>query len=812
MPKETDRLKLPLPLGNENVTRESINGIFEKIDAGVATRESILIPAESDLNSYITEGEYYCPTNATVGTLANSPVGVAFHLTIEKHAGVVQTLTTFEPSNLQVFQRNYYVGWGPWKKVPTRDDIEEVKVYTDQKLGEIIINDASLTDKGIVQLSNAVDGTREDLAATEKAVRDAATAAETNAKNASLPRTGGDISGPLTVNSWGSISAGTSGFFLMGHNCYIHPTNNKYYYKQTHSNLGARGIIFRLGQVGVYTFETGPIPTVKDTEFTPTLVRMSTQTDYDVLFQSVSDGKAVLETAITDKGGTVLKLSGVPTYAELNRGISSIPTVEAGKFGDGKHGELVLNSTWPNKGPAIIPGEVGNNHSYMIDGLTSTSTRFENIPSTTYQDDSNKKHAFTIDLGGGFPILRRVTNISFTYRFVSATTSNSSFVIQLLWSDDNYTWSGLTSLSSNNTNWTINSLSLSNLPAGARYIKAFVYQGSSNGSVVTGEIQEIQITYENGSSFYASGGFEAIECTSFTLETGATIRYRPIRGLVIFSKGDVVIRGNMSIIKGFESGVPVIWPLMTNYGDTMLRGGAGGAGGGRLLVGSPGGRLFGGGFGEGGVGGSGYAGSNGSWPPFRSALQRNVKMISPDAGGGLGGYSDGNIESYAWGGAGGGGQSIGFTSWEKYSTYRGGKGGNCYGGGGGGGGGASDTREGYSGGDGGYAGGYFGIVCAGDLTITSQINASGGNGGVAGAGNGEGVYASSGGTGGGGAGGGVLTFFYNKNYKLTGSLLVNGGIGGAGVATAGSNYVTQAGGNGLAGTIVVKKLGGEFES
>ncbi|MEK3706734.1 tail fiber protein [Paenibacillus sp. FSL R7-0198] len=289
MPKETDRLKLPLPLGNENVTRESINGIFEKIDAGVATRESILIPAESDLNSYITEGEYYCPTNATVGTLANSPVGVAFHLTIERHAGVVQTLTTFEPNNLQVFQRNYYVGWGPWKKVPTMDEIEEVKVYTDQKLGEIVINDASLTDKGIVQLSNAVDGSREDLAATEKAVRDARIAAETNAKNASLPRTGGDISGPLTVNSWGTISSGTAGFFLMGHNCYIHPTSNKYYFKQTHSNMGARGIVFRLGQVGMYTFDTGPISTVKDAEFTPTLVQMPTQTDYDALFQSVNN-------------------------------------------------------------------------------------------------------------------------------------------------------------------------------------------------------------------------------------------------------------------------------------------------------------------------------------------------------------------------------------------------------------------------------------------------------------------------------------------------------------------------------------------
>lgn len=47
MPKETDRLKLPLPLGNENVTRESINGIFEKIDAGV--------PTQGDLDALRTE-------------------------------------------------------------------------------------------------------------------------------------------------------------------------------------------------------------------------------------------------------------------------------------------------------------------------------------------------------------------------------------------------------------------------------------------------------------------------------------------------------------------------------------------------------------------------------------------------------------------------------------------------------------------------------------------------------------------------------------------------------------------------------------
>ncbi|WP_338542041.1 phage tail protein [Paenibacillus tundrae] len=86
MPKETDRLKLPLPLGNESVTRESINGIFENIDAGVATREDL-------------------------------------------------------------------------------DTLREAVSQMD-------IPDASLTQKGKVQLSNKTDGTSEAVAATEKAVND----------------------------------------------------------------------------------------------------------------------------------------------------------------------------------------------------------------------------------------------------------------------------------------------------------------------------------------------------------------------------------------------------------------------------------------------------------------------------------------------------------------------------------------------------------------------------------------------------------------------------------------------------------------
>jgi|GEM_PF-4979730 len=107
MPKETDRLKLPLPLGNENVTRESINGIFEKIDAGVATKADL-------------------------------------------------------------------------------DALREAVSKMD-------IPDASLTQKGKVQLSSKTDGTSEAVAATEKAVRDARVVAETNSTNNSKSYTDSQV-------------------------------------------------------------------------------------------------------------------------------------------------------------------------------------------------------------------------------------------------------------------------------------------------------------------------------------------------------------------------------------------------------------------------------------------------------------------------------------------------------------------------------------------------------------------------------------------------------------------------------------------
>lgn len=189
MPQETDRLKLPLPLGNETVSRESINAVFEKIDAGVAT--------QADL-----------------------------------------------------------------------DALREAVSKMD-------IPDASLTQKGKVQLSNKTDGTSETVAATEKAVRDARAAAETSAKDASLPRTGGVMTGRLIMNQWGTFSGSSDGSVLYGSNCFLEESTFKY--ENNHSNLGARGIYMRYtGGAGpeVYMFDTGPVATTAGTSFVPTLNRI----------------------------------------------------------------------------------------------------------------------------------------------------------------------------------------------------------------------------------------------------------------------------------------------------------------------------------------------------------------------------------------------------------------------------------------------------------------------------------------------------------------------------------------------------------
>ncbi|WDQ34799.1 phage tail protein [Paenibacillus marchantiae] len=213
MPQETDRLKLPLPLGNENVTRESINGIFEKIDAGVATKADL-------------------------------------------------------------------------------DTLREAVSKMD-------IPDASLTQKGKVQLSSKTDGTSETVAATEKAVSDARVAAETNAKNVSLPRTGGSLIGDAGVLHLVGSTHVYQGFLPAG------------------TNEGRKGYL-GFGTPGGKDFTIA-------NEYGGELIfrDKSGATSLSDLKSSVSDGKASIAAAITGKG---VETSGSETFSTLSNNISKIRT------------------------------------------------------------------------------------------------------------------------------------------------------------------------------------------------------------------------------------------------------------------------------------------------------------------------------------------------------------------------------------------------------------------------------------------------------------------------------------------------------
>lgn len=86
------------------------------IEAGAMASKPIL--ASADLNNYVTPGLYHCMTNAIAATVGNVPAPAAFSLFVEKHAGVKQTFTRYEPLNPITFIRNYYDGtWGDWKQV-----------------------------------------------------------------------------------------------------------------------------------------------------------------------------------------------------------------------------------------------------------------------------------------------------------------------------------------------------------------------------------------------------------------------------------------------------------------------------------------------------------------------------------------------------------------------------------------------------------------------------------------------------------------------------------------------------------------------
>jgi hypothetical protein len=76
------------------------------------------IPAGANLNSYQDMGFYYCPMNVDAQQISNTPANSAFSLLVEKHAGVRQVFTTYNPDGWTSWARNEYSGsWGKWYKI-----------------------------------------------------------------------------------------------------------------------------------------------------------------------------------------------------------------------------------------------------------------------------------------------------------------------------------------------------------------------------------------------------------------------------------------------------------------------------------------------------------------------------------------------------------------------------------------------------------------------------------------------------------------------------------------------------------------------
>lgn len=296
----------------------------------------------------------------------------------------------------------------------------------------------------------------------------------------------------------------------------------------------------------------------------------------------------------------------------------------------------------------------------------------------------------------------------------------------------------------------------------------------------------------------------------------------PVLGVVLYSKGDVIIDGTIDLSnKGITynpiSTFPFIELLKLNplsYTNPLRcgDGGNGGDGGGYLnYKGSGGigtqGTLLGSGCGGGGAGGGcgisnqhphGYEGGEG-YPLYGLGGKGDYKEWRTSTTYGSQGIN----------GSGGGGASICVLSYEDsgFSGWcRAGNGGSGYISGGGGAGGASidqygsGTLMGLDGANGEYGGGKLLIIAKGNVIINGSIYCKGGKGGNGSNGTAKGGCASGGG-GGGGAGGGSICIYHKGTYTSNGTLNVDGGLGGSGGNYSGQYQYASNGNAGTAGTV-----------
>lgn len=121
-----------------------------------------------------------------------------------------------------------------------------------------------------------------------------------------FPLTGGRLNGNLwvggkmiTLPNFGTVMCTNDGTVLFGCNVYLHTVNNTYHYMATHASMGAKGIVMRFGQPGIWYFDTGSIATVANAEFTPTLISLTDKSTKEF----TGDLNSITENTIIDCTG-----------------------------------------------------------------------------------------------------------------------------------------------------------------------------------------------------------------------------------------------------------------------------------------------------------------------------------------------------------------------------------------------------------------------------------------------------------------------------------------------------------------------------
>lgn len=158
---------------DENSSRKNVANGYAGLDGSAfvpdariapsIARKAIEIPANADLNTYTSEGEYYQGTSSVAATITNKPASAAFYLRVSRHNGVNQWFITFGipgTGEMFIYTRNVYQGaWGAWEEIETTSKKNKASGYggldTNAKLPRVNTYSSLGATGGISNLDSA---------------------------------------------------------------------------------------------------------------------------------------------------------------------------------------------------------------------------------------------------------------------------------------------------------------------------------------------------------------------------------------------------------------------------------------------------------------------------------------------------------------------------------------------------------------------------------------------------------------------------------------------------------------------------------